>query len=66
MYNHTIILIPQLKVVTKKLTEQLEEKGKEVNAYREKHNIRFRGEIEQKKQEETKQTDDQSQGILVS
>lgn len=51
------------------LKTQLEEKGKEVNAYREKHNIRFRGEtdtVDKKNSGTTKDSTEQNQGILIS
>ena len=47
----------------------MEEKGREINAYREKHNIRFRGEIdtvEKKNTGTTKDTSEPNQGILIS
>ncbi len=55
-------------MVVKKLKDQLEEKGKEVNQFREKHNIRIRGEGEGDSGPQKEESADNSstQGILVA
>ena len=51
------------------LKVQVEEKGKELNAFREKYNIRFHGESDKKGNvggAKSSKESEQSQGILVS
>lgn len=63
----------QLGKVIETMKVNVEEKGKELNAFREKYNIRFRGEMETEKKPAgggtgsgTSKDSEQSQGILVS
>lgn len=58
----------QLVAVVDKLKMQLEEKGKVINAYREKHGIRVRGESERSSDQDSAHgsSGKQTQGILVS
>jgi len=58
----------QLSKVIASLNEKLVEKGKEVNEYREKHNIKVKGENEGPKKSEEQPSDKggQSTGVLVS
>ncbi len=67
-YRYFVSLFVQLKMVVKKLKDQLEEKGKEVNQFREKHNIRIRGEGEGDSGPQKEESADNSstQGILVA
>ena len=48
------------------LTQQLENKGKEINEYREKHNIRVRGEEDKQDDKEKEKKPASSQGVLVA
>jgi prefoldin subunit 2 len=54
----------QLGKVIEGLTKQLETHGKELNEFREKHNIRIRGEEEEGSKKEEKKPS--AQGVLVS
>ena len=54
----------QLQGVVDRLTKQLEEKGKSINEYREKHNIKVRGEEEQGPSEHA-EGKSSSSGVLV-
>lgn len=57
----------KLKEFIEKLHEQIAKKGQEINEYREKHNIRFRGLETSPKQEEQNVTSTESRGnVLVS
>lgn len=57
----------KLKEFIEKLHEQIGKKGQEINQYREKHNIRFRGLESASKQEEQNVTSTESRGnVLVS
>ena len=59
----------QIGVLLTKLSEQLQEKGKELNEFREKHNIRFRGEDDSKDGDEKSQDTGKAagtQGVLVA
>lgn len=56
----------KLKEFIEKLHEQISKKGQEINEYREKHNIRFRG-LESSKQEEQTVPSTETRGnVLVS
>ncbi|XP_056632132.1 prefoldin subunit 2 [Diorhabda sublineata] len=56
----------KLKEIIEKLHEQISKKGQEINDYREKHNIKFRG-IDNPKQDEQPVTSTESRGnVLVS
>ena len=48
------------------VTKQLEEKGKEINAYREEHNIRIRGQDDRKEEEKPEAKSSGSGGVLVA
>ncbi|XP_072166197.1 prefoldin subunit 2-like [Diadema setosum] len=56
----------QIEKLTENLTKQMEMKGREINEYREKHNLRVRG--EQPSEQPTSQATDStaSSGVLVS
>lgn len=56
----------KLKEFIEKLHEQISKKGQEINEYREKHNIKFRG-LDNPKQDEQPVTSTESRGnVLVS
>ncbi|KAJ8942236.1 hypothetical protein NQ318_003083 [Aromia moschata] len=56
----------KLKEIIEKLNEQISKKGQEINEYREKHKIRFRG-LDNPKQEEQPLVATESRGnVLVS
>ena len=60
------VLFSQLGEVVNNLTKQLETKGKELNEFRERHNIRVRGEDEEKPTTKDDDASKASQGILVA
>ena len=61
------MLVPQLTAVVDKLTEQLQQKGKELNEFREKHNIRIEeGRDSAKVRSDSSDKTGASQGVLVS
>ena len=55
----------QISVMVQKLTEQLSSKGKELNEFRAKHNIRFREE-KAREGESEEESGPKSSGVLVS
>ena len=56
----------QLTGVVEKLMEQLQQKGKELNEFRQKHNIQVREERDSKTQSDSRDKSGASQGVLVS
>lgn len=57
----------KLKEIIEKLNEQIGKKGQEINEYREKHNIRFRGLDNVKQEEQPVAAASESRGnVLVS
>ena len=60
-------LVLQLTAVVDKLMEQLQQKGKELNEFREKHNIRIQeGRDSAKARSDASNEKEVSQGVLVS
>lgn len=61
-------LAPQIQKIIETLTQQLQAKGKELNEFREKHNIRLVGEDEKPSKEspEGAGAKASSAGVLVS
>lgn len=59
---------PQIQKIIETLTQQLQAKGKELNEFREKHNIRLVGEDEKPAKESAEGTGAKasSAGVLVS
>lgn len=56
----------QLELVLEKLKQQLEEKGREINEFKEKHKIIVQGEDEEPKKDKTKKEKTSSEtGVLV-
>jgi len=55
----------QISKIVESLTKQLESKGTELNEYREKHNIRIRGE-EESKESSSQDKSNKSSGVLVA
>ena len=55
----------QVAGIVTKLKEQLTAKGKEVNEFREKHNIKIQGEGMTEEESNKKETKDTVQSILV-
>ncbi len=56
----------QLGKVTETLTGQLESKGKEINEYREKYNLRIRGEEDTPSEINKEKESKASSGVLVA
>jgi prefoldin subunit 2 len=56
--------VAQLEKIIDALKQELEKKGREINQYREKHNIRFKGELAPSDKKESQDTPSQG-GILV-
>lgn len=66
--DRTLFPSLQLSLMVKKLMEQLEKTGKQLNEFREKHNIRIQGEKEREEEKEKRDSGKASgsQGVLVS
>ena len=62
----TSLSLTQLTGVVEKLMEQLQQKGKELNEFRQKHNIQVREERDSKTQSDSRDKSGASQGVLVS
>lgn len=58
--------MPQISVMVQKLNEQLASKGKELNEFRAKHNIRFREEKSDAEGKSEQDSGSKSSGVLVS
>ncbi|XP_054760558.2 prefoldin subunit 2-like [Lytechinus pictus] len=56
----------QIEQLTKTLTKQMENKGREINEYREKHNLKVRGEQPPDQAPTEKSDSSGSAGVLVS
>ncbi len=66
---HSTIVIFQLSLLTTKLTSQLTEKGKELNAFKLKHGIQLQEERERGDSKDTNvgsKPEPASQGVLIS
>nr|KAG5700419.1 hypothetical protein BaRGS_010332 [Batillaria attramentaria] len=56
----------QMANFVENMTKQLETKGKEINTYREEHNIRIRGEEENSREEKPEKDTKSGGGVLVA